>query len=113
MQEMRGLEANDLERRQSGKLLPESRPETLRLDRDAREIADFLGDLGLVAEIRDEHDIALAHEEQRARPGETGQIANVGQARDEQPVHMGSRQTVGERRQSAPAGINHEPRSIG
>ena len=56
--------------------------------------------------------IAAADRQQRARSGESRQIPNVRQARDEQAVDMGGREPVGERRQTAPARINHERRSI-
>ena len=101
MQQMAGLEPDHLEVRQRRKLLPEPRPQALRLDRDAREIADLVADLRLIAEVGDEHDVAAADEQQRARPGKSGEVADVRQARDEQPVDMGRREAVGERRQAA------------
>src|SRR5205085_6111409 len=51
MQQVCALEANDLNRIQLRQLLPQAGPETLRLDDDARDIANFVGGLRLIAKI--------------------------------------------------------------
>src|SRR4051812_37959131 len=48
----------------SGKIrqiLPETRPQALRLDHDARDVGHLIAHLGLVPEIRDEDRVALRH----------------------------------------------------
>ena len=69
-------------------------------------------DLRLVAKIGDEHDVARRHEQQRARAGEAGEISDVRQARDEQPVEMRGREAVDERREAARAGIRALAREL-
>ena len=44
-------------------------------------------------------------------PGKPGEVADVRKARDEQPVDMGRREPVGERRQSATTRISHGRRA--
>ena len=58
---------------------------------DAREIADFVHHLRLVAEVGEQHDVARRDEQQRARSREAGEVPDVRQARDEQPVEMRGR----------------------
>ena len=77
VQQMRRLEPDDLRIRERAELLPQPGPEALRLDGDLREIADFFGDLRLVAKVGDQHDVARADEQQRARAGEAGEISDV------------------------------------
>jgi hypothetical protein len=60
MDDVRRLEPQHLKAAHLCQLLPQPRPETRRLDDDARQIPDLVRDLGLVAEIGDEHDVALA-----------------------------------------------------
>ena len=88
MDEVRRLEACDLHVTQLRQLLPQSRPQTLRLDEHTRQLPDFLGGLRLITKIRDEQRLALSHKQQCARSRESAEIANVGRASHEQSVQM-------------------------
>ena len=91
MQQVSRLETNHLSGRHLRQLLPQPAPQTLRLDQHAGRVADLVGGLRLIAKIGDENRVALAHEEQRARTGESRQISNIREARHEQRVDMSSR----------------------
>ena len=65
---------------------------------DAREIADLLRDLRLVAEVGDAaRRRAGVTNEQRARAGESGEVADVGQAGEQQAVEVRRGEAVDER----------------
>ncbi len=107
MQDVRGLEAEHLQRAQLGELLPEARPEARRLDHDPREVPHLVGDLRLVTEVGDEHEVALAHDEKRARAREAGEIADVRQPGEQQTVEVRHREAVDERGHAARSGVGH------
>src|ERR1051325_2221707 len=88
MHEMRRFETCDRKAGALRQLLPEPRPEALRLHRNARQVPDFIGGLSLVPEIRDQYGIAYTDEEQRARSREAAQVTNVRRRRHQQPGGM-------------------------
>ena len=87
--------------------------ETLRERKDADEVAlieqaaDFVGDLRLIAKVGHQPRDARRDEQQRARAGEPGQVPDVRQTRDEQPVDVGRRQSVDERGEPPRPRISH------
>ena len=88
MQKMSRLEPYDLNARGLRQLLPQSGPQALLLDRDAGDVTDFVRSLDLIAEVGDEDRVTLAHQQQSARAGKAGEIANVGETRDEECIHV-------------------------
>ena len=83
MQQMSRLEADHLDVGQTRQLLPQTRPQALAFDADAREVADFVRDLRLISKIRDQDDVARADEQQRAGSRKPREITDVRKARDE------------------------------
>src|SRR5438034_2786474 len=109
MDEMRGLEPGDSDIRNLRQLMPQPGPQTLRFDRDARQLADFVTYLRLISKIRDENDLTRRNEQKTARAGKAGEVAEVREARDEEAVDVGRGQTVGERGEAFGARIRHVP----
>src|SRR5437764_10332346 len=105
--EMDGFKTRDLDMGQLGKTLPESNPQALRFDDDAREVADFVSRLRLISEISDEQRLARGHEEERAGPGKSTEAANVGGSAHQEPVEMRRDDRVRERRETPHAMVNH------
>src|SRR5439155_20597174 len=91
MQKMRRFETSDLQLRESAKVMPEARPETLRLDDDTGDIPDLGACLRLIAKVRDQDRVAWRHEHQRVRARETSQVPDVGEACDQQTIDVRSR----------------------
>src|SRR4051812_9693972 len=94
---MRRLEPRHRHAGDLRELLPQSGPETLWLDRDARHVADLVARLRLIPEVADEQRVALRDEQEAAGAGESRQIADVRETRDEQPVDVGGGQSLRQR----------------
>ena len=52
------------------------------------DVTDFVRSLDLIAEVGDEDRVTLAHQQQSARAGKAGEIANVGETRDEECINV-------------------------
>jgi len=94
MHQMRRLESDYFRGLQLGQPLPETRPQARRFDADIREISDFVGNLNLISEIGNENEISRGGEKQRARSGESGEIADVRQRRQEKAIYLLRRQAL-------------------
>jgi hypothetical protein len=78
------------------------------LDHDAGKLADFLRHLRLIAEVGDQHDVALRDDEQRAGAGESREVPDIGKSGEQQSVQMRRGETVDERRHPTRAWVAHE-----
>src|SRR4051812_35453846 len=107
MRNVRRLEAEHLEPAELGELLPEAGPQAGRLDDDARDVADLVHHLRLIAEVSDEDDVARAHDEERARPRESREVPNVREAGQQQPVQVCRGEAVHEGGDAATARVAH------
>jgi len=112
--DVRRLEPDDASGHQRGELRPEPRPEARRLDRNPGDVADLLRHLRLVAKIGDEHDLARRHDEQRTRPGEPREVADVREPGQQHAVDMRGGKLVHQRGNARGARIAHVivPRAV-
>src|SRR5437763_6420688 len=110
MRDVRRLEADHLQATQLCELLPETGPQARWLDDDARDVADFVHHLRLIAEIGDQHDVAGADHQQRARAGESREVPDVGEAGQEQPVQVSRDEAVHEGGDATTPGVAHAER---
>jgi hypothetical protein len=86
--EVRRFEADDFDVRQLGQRGPQSRPQALTLDVQLPEATDFFFDLRFVSEVREENELTVRHERERARSGKAGEVADVGEPREQQSVEV-------------------------
>ena len=69
--------------------------------------SDFVAHLGVIPEIRNEMEIPLRDEQERARTREAGEIANVGKARDDERIDVSRGDCFAERGDARGTTVRH------